>query len=416
MLRRTFLAGTAAALAAVAQRSRGASDGLGSLAYVQDETLWIKRLPDGQPLALAAGNVVYGPKFSPSGRWILFRDGDDLLRLVSADGTRAKSWVGSGQWLPGRDQLAVYLGEESNRTVILGERDDWNVPLRTLTDPIGTISPDGSLRAWESSAGDGTRRLFLGSFAEPGEPRLIAETKEGGFEIFAFARGGSRFLYWMTDEEGADAWSYGMDFYLAGDAEPVKTGVVTLTSGYDNMMSLSSAANTLAAAVGGDHITYQEHSIALVDISDDSNPKVRPITGPLVSTIHPAWSPDGGQLVWSQGPDADALDKQLSAAGQDLTGDELATRALRGRRIWSAGDRGLSEQVQLTNDARYQDEMPVWSRDGSHILFGRWDEKDTRTLWLMRSDGSEPREVAGTFAVRSNVADDWPDLFDWSFR
>jgi Tol biopolymer transport system component len=72
--------------------------------------------------------------------------------------------------------------------------------------------------------------------------------------------------------------------------------------------------------------------------------------------------------------------------------------------------------VQLTEDARYYDEIPVWSRDGSHILFGRWDEKEMRTLWLMRADGSDPREVAGTFAVRSNVADDWPDLFDWSFR
>jgi Tol biopolymer transport system component len=182
------------------------------------------------------------------------------------------------------------------------------------------------------------------------------------------------------------------------------------------MMSLSPTASTLAAAVGGDHFTYYEHSIALVDIADDSNPEVRSITGPLVSTIHPAWSPDGLQLVWSQGPDAKALDKQLSASGQDLTGDEVAMRALRGRRIWLAGDRGLGEQKQLSNDARYYDEMPVWSRDGSHILFGRWDEKGTRSLWLMRADGSDPCEVAGTFAVRSDVADEWPDLFDWSFR
>jgi Tol biopolymer transport system component len=415
MLRRTFLAGTAAALAALAQKSSEDSGGSGSLAYIQDGTLWIKRLPDGAPRAVAAGNAVYEPKFSPSGRWILFRDGDDLLRLVSADGKRAKSWVGSGRWLPGREELAVYYGEESNRTVIFGERDDWNSPLRTLTDPIGTISPDGSLRVWESSAGEGTR-LFLGPFAEPGEPRLVAETAQGGFQVFGFARGGSRFLYWMTDEDGANVWSYGLDFYIGGGAEPVKTGVVTLTSGYDNMMSLSPTASTLAAAVGGDHFTCYEHSIALVDISDDSKPEVRRITGPLVSAIHPAWSPDGRQLVWSQGPEADALGKQLSAIGQNLTGDELSDRALRGRRIWLAGDRGLGEQKQLTNDARYYDEMPVWSRDGSHILLGRWDEKDTRSLWLMRADGSDAREVAGTFAVRSDVADEWPDLFDWSFR
>jgi hypothetical protein len=415
MLRRTFLLGAAAALTARPQKSSDSSGYLGSLAYVQDGTLWVRRLPDGAPRTLAAGNAIYEPKFSSSGRWILFRDGDDLMRLVSADGTRAKSWLASGQWLPGRDELAVYFGEESNRTAVFGANDDWNSPLRTFTDPIGTISPDGSLRAWESSTGDG-KRLLLGPFAETGEPRPIAETKEGGFQIFAFARDGSRFLYWMTDEDGADVWSYGMDFYIGGGTEPVKTGVVTLTSGYDNMMSLSPTSNTLAAAVGGDHLTYHEHGLALVDISDDSNPQVRLITGPLVSAIHPAWSPDGRQVAWSQGPDADALDKQLSAIGQDLTGDELAMRALRGRRIWSAGDRGLGEQKQLTNDARYYEEMPVWLRDGSHILFGRWDERDTRTLWLMRADGSDPREIAGPFALQSGLPDEWSALFDWSFR
>jgi len=408
------LAGTATALAAVAQKSKEDSGRLGSLAWVQDGTLWIKRLPDGPPLALAAGSEVYAPRFSPSGRWIVFRDGD-LLRLVSVEGKRAKTWAATGQWLPGRDELAVYLGEDSNQTFIYGANDDWNSPLRSFSDPIGAISPDGNLRAWESSTDDG-KRLLLGPFAEPGEPRLIAETKEGGFEVFAFARGGSRFLYWMTDEDGANVWSYGMDFYIAGGVEPVETGVVTLTSGYDNMMSLSPTADMLAAAVGGDHLTDHEHGLALVDISYDSNPQVRPITGPLVSAIHPAWSPDGRQLVWSQGPDADALDKQLSAIGRNLTCDELSDRALRGRRIWSAGNRGLGDQVQLTEDARYYDEIPVWSRDGSHILFGRWDDKDTRSLWLMRADGSDPREVAGTFAIRSNVADNWPDLFDWSFR
>jgi dipeptidyl aminopeptidase/acylaminoacyl peptidase len=384
MLRRTFLLGTAAALAT---RTR-----LGSLAYVQDGTLWIKRLLDGTPRALAAGNVVSAPKFSPSRRWILFREGGDLLRLVSADGTRARSWVASGQWLPNREELAVYLGEESNRTLIFGEHDNWNSPLRTLTDPLGTVSPDGRLRAWESTTGP--TRLFLGPLAETGEPRLIAETQEGGFQIFGFARGGSRILYWMADEDGANVWSYGLDFYMAGGVEPVKTGVSTLVS---DMMSLSQSASTLAAAIGDDHLTYQKHSLALIDISDDLNPKLHPITGSLVSTVHPAWSPDGQQLVWAQGPDAR---------------DEPAMHALRGRRIWLAGDRGLGEQKQITNDARYCDEMPVWSRDGSHILFGRRDERDARSLWLMRSDGSDPHEVAGPFPSDTG----WSDLFDWSFR
>jgi dipeptidyl aminopeptidase/acylaminoacyl peptidase len=377
MLRRTFLLGAAAALTARPQKRSG----LGSLAYIQEGTLWIRRLPDGEPRALAAGNSIYAPKFSASGNWITFREGDDLLRLVSADGKRAKSWVGTGQWLTGADELAVYFGEARNQTLIFSESDGWNLPLRAFADPLGTISLDGRLRAWESSAGDG-KQLYLAPLAEPGEPRLIAETKEGGFQVFGFARGGSRFLYWMTDEDGADCWSYGMDFYMAGGAEPVKTGVSTLVS---DMMSLSPVADMLAAGTGNDHLSDQDHGIALVDISADSEMPVRPITGPLVSAINPAWSPDGGQLAWAQG-----------------------------RRIWTAGDRGLGQQKQLTNDARYYDEMPVWSRDGSQILFGRWDRQDARTLWLMRADGSDAREVAGPFSSGSNFPDDWSDLSDWS--
>jgi hypothetical protein len=282
--------------------------------------------------------------------------------------------VASGQWwLPGREELAVYFGEESNRTVIFGERDDWNSPLRTLTDPLGSISPDRRLRAWESSTGDGTR-LFLGPFVEPGEPRLIAETKEGGFEVFGFARGGNRFLYWMTDEAGADVWSYGMDFYMAGGPKPLKTGVSTLVSG---VMSLSQSANTLAAATGDEHLIRQEPARW-------SAPSIP--SGPRTADKSP-------------GP-RDRTPIRLIVSSGDVA-------------VWAS--RSRSQTTPATTMRCHYDEMPVWSRDGSHILFGRRDEQDARSLWLMRSDGSEPREVAGPFLLQSNVPDGWSDMFDWSF-
>jgi Tol biopolymer transport system component len=153
--------------------------------------------------------------------------------------------------------------------------------------------------------------------------------------------------------------------------------------------------------VGEDHITTYDKSIALLDISSDTSLTQQKITGPLVSAIYPAWSPDGEVLAWTQGPDTKALDGQL--------------RAVRERRIWLAGDRGLGAQKQLTNDARYADEAPVWSRDGKYLLFGRTDREDKRTLWLMRADGSEARELA-TPEERPALYLPWSSLFDWSFR
>jgi Tol biopolymer transport system component len=77
--------------------------------------------------------------------------------------------------------------------------------------------------------------------------------------------------------------------------------------------------------------------------------------------------------------------------------------------------------VQLTNDPQFFDEEPLWSHDGSHILFCRTDAHDARTIWMMREDGSEARQVAGP--LRQPPAKywhhgfygytDWRSLFNW---
>ena len=159
-------------------------------------------------------------------------------------------------------------------------------------------------------------------------------------------------------------------------------------------------------------MSNHDKTIALLDISSDSHQPLRKITGPSVSAIHPAWSPDGRQLAWTQGPDADALFKQLP---DDVFYEVALERSARERRIWLAGNGGLGEQKQLMNDSRYTDEVPIWSRDGSYILFGRSDEQDARTLWLMRPDGSESREVAAP-AEPNGLYLGWANVFDWSFR
>lgn len=99
---------------------------------------------------------------------------------------------------------------------------------------------------------------------------------------------------------------------------------------------------------------------------------------------------------------------------------------MRLRRIWVADIGARDRAVQLTSDSRYRDEEPVWSHDASHILFCRIDANNARTIWLMRHDGSELRQVAGPLAPPPNLSDverliyggfygytDWRSRFDW---
>ncbi len=379
------------------------------MAYLENGTLWTKTLPDGPPIAVAAGRNLYDLRFSPSGNWVLFHETDELVRLASVDGRRSRSWAATtGQWLPGRDELAIYL-QDTNETRIFDERDEWNTPIRTFSDPAGTISHDCKRRVWESSADDG-KKLLLSAFpGDSAEPRLIAQTQEGGFEVLGFVRGGQRFLYWMTDEDGADAWSYGMDIWLGGGAQAVKTGISTLPGETWNMAALSPSADTLAAVLGGDHLTDHDQHLVLTDVSADAGIEPHPVTDPTVSAIHPAWSRDGRWLTWVQEPDAEALEKQFAAKGENLTGDEISERCTNARRIWLAGRAGLARPVQLTNDDRYSDDLPLWSGDGSKILFVRSSRSDEQTLWLMDADGSNPRQVA---RLQSNLFE-IGGLFDW---
>ena len=69
-----------------------------------------------------------------------------------------------------------------------------------------------------------------------------------------------------------------------------------------------------------------------------------------------------------------------------------------------------------TNSTVYRDERPLWSADGSHILFARVDAKGGASLWIMDLDGSTLRQVVDEltpdpFVFYGHV--DWDALFDW---
>ncbi|HYX19360.1 MAG TPA: hypothetical protein VFA98_00755, partial [Thermoanaerobaculia bacterium] len=77
-----------------------------------------------------------------------------------------------------------------------------------------------------------------------------------------------------------------------------------------------------------------------------------------------------------------------------------------GRTVVFAADRGEGSDlyrldppalpVELTRNAGYSDDGPVWSPDGRRIAFSRTEvgaADETAALWIMSADGTNPRRV-----------------------
>ena len=85
MQRRSFLI-TLSAAAASAPWQGMAQTSLGTLAWVEAGSLWLRELPDGRAAKIASSEGLHAPRISSSGRWISYQDRDDNLFVVRNDG------------------------------------------------------------------------------------------------------------------------------------------------------------------------------------------------------------------------------------------------------------------------------------------------------------------------------------------
>lgn len=131
------------------------------------------------------------------------------------------------------------------------------------------------------------------------------------------------------------------------------------------------------------------------------------LTLPDLAASSPAWSPDGQHIACVA----------MSERG-DVGGGEPARQALMGRRLWVVSIDGQPQAERLTDDPAYRDEYPLWSANGSHILFARFNAEGQASLWLIPAAGGEPLQVVKGltpapewFGYYGHI--DWDDLFDW---
>ncbi len=169
-----------------------------------------------------------------------------------------------------------------------------------------------------------------------------------------------------------------------------------------DFLAWSPDGKLLAVTVGEGRETWSHKRIAVVEPTSGT---LTYLTDDKTAAFSPAWSPNGQRIAYVASPD-------LGFVG----GGEEAKAGAAKRRIWVMNRDG-SDQRQLTHDAAFRDERPLWSADGSHILFARLDQKGRASLWLMRNDGSKLQQVADLspapewFGYYGYIR--WSDYFAW---
>jgi len=408
----------------VGEPVEGPVDGptLGRVAYVRDGELWVRALPAGEPVRLAGGDgplTISEPRWSPSGEWLAYRR-DTAVWLVRANGQDAYAVDQGGvvndfAWSPTEDRLAYVAGSGVLRLAVLraGEAE----PLMLLPpDPAGrpgrfAWSPGGESIAYEWWQGMDAQGLRLMGAGEDGagEPVLLFDSgipRRGEALLAGWTGDGGYILFW----EGylsASLLADGAPFYAlpAGGGEPV------LVSGgdgavlyYDDFWSSSPTGN-VALVAGAGRETWTNKAVALARPGEG-----QPITltADDVAVVSLASSSFG--VAYAAGPDAGRVG-----------GGDAARAALFGRRIWMAPADGSAPR-RLTGDEGYRDERPLWSVDGSHVLFLRMDEEEQVSLWLVPTGEGSPQPVAegldpwpggqsGWFGSYGHL--DWDALYDW---
>jgi Tol biopolymer transport system component len=401
---------------------------LGQLAYIKGGDIWVKALPSGKPQQLTTDGQNDSPCWSPSGQWLAFRKGQQVW-VIRADGSAAHplyegAAVDSFAWAPLTDQLAYVMHSGELQVISAGGTAPITLVPQTVpergpgrVDRI-TWSPNEAWLAYGWWQDDQSGRLIyhgLWKVSADGKKRdelYNSGAPEKGVAVLAgWSPTGEQVLFWQGDILSASLLADGTPLYsLLADQDVSENSTPAQFSPelmllYPDFLApapLNSSWGTddvVALVVGAGRETWTHKRIEVAD---------RRLTTDDVVATSPAWSPDGQHIAYVAMPDR----------GDLLDSEEPIDHALRQRSIWIANAQGESQPRQLTDDAGYRDEWPLWSADGSHILFARLDSQERASLWLISTGGGRPQQVAEELTPMSERFDryglaDWRQIFDW---
>ena len=428
---------------------------LGYLAYVQGGDIWVKTLPTGTPQRLTTDGHNSNPRWSPSGQWLAFRKERqvmveqecDIPRLrpqlclesvpvlkmqvwvVEADGNSMHllsqgASIDAFAWSPADDRLAYSTANNGLSTINADGTDLVTLVPQTAGDSKGSGSvgrfvwnPDGTSIAYEWWVQSPTQTLMYQglwqvSVDERERVELYASSlpRKGEAILAGWSPQSRRVLFWQSETplaslaDGAPLYSVRADKDQSEANVPAQLETEEVILSYTDFIApaprgaSSALRDEVALVVGSSRSTWKNKRIELAG---------RPISPKGLAAISPAWSPNGTRMAFVAAPDR-----------ADLGSEEAIHTALMQRRIWVADVAGEAQPQRLTEGATYREEWPLWSADGSHLLFARMDAKGRASLWLMAVAGGTPRQVVDELTPAPDPVDsyghiDWEALLDW---
>lgn len=330
--------------------------GLGAvkIAYIVGSELWTVNWDGGEPVRVAE-NVALNPPgckpyyISPNGHMVVYQTTDGQLWMAETRGAThnplASGTVSAVSWFPDsrglvyilNDQIYVHPFEEGQSPqVVASGGGKYFLP---------SWSPDGRYVAFLEASGGGAFNVALIKLEslENVSPRILGNTAPS-----TKGRACPEIISWSPDSTKilVDYGHPAFVFYVAGGT-PIQ-------------ISSSEEGVSHRWSPDGQTIAFRERDGSLWLINADGSGQ-RPLVAEAIREL--AWSPVSPEIAYT-----------TEGGPNDLW-------------LVNAGDGG---KRQLTTGDGYYESSPLWTLDGSRVVFLR----EGAGLWSVATDGGDLRQLA----------------------